>query len=142
MQGVTDDHIKKVTLVRALQDRTLTWYINYSNDNPNARIADMQTTLNREFSRPKFEVQWIVGFKEITMLPRKTPWELDQRLKCMIREANMNLTDGQHCEWFIASLLSHLRSTLLQQKITTQAEALDISMRLHETPMQDPNLRV
>ncbi len=72
----------------------------------------------------------------------KTPWELDKRLKCKIREANMNLTDRQHHEWFMASLLPHLRVALSQHKITTQEEALEIAMRLHETPMQDPNLGV
>jgi len=46
------------------------------------------------------------------MLPGETPWELDQRLKCMIHEANMNLMDGQHHEWFVASLTPHLRSML------------------------------
>ena len=76
------------------------------------------------------------------MLPSETPWELDQRLKCTIREANMNLTNGEHREWFVASLLPHLSSALLQQNITNQAKALEISMRLHETPMQDPNLVV
>jgi len=35
-----------------------------------------------------------------------------------------------------------MRSALSQQKITTQEEALEIAMRLHETPMQDPNLGV
>ena len=60
----------------------------------------------------------------------------------MISEANMNMTDGQHREWFVASLMPQLRSALLQQKITTQAEALEIDMRLHETSMQDPNLGV
>ena len=54
-QGVTNDHIKKATLVSALQDHALTWYIKYSNDNPNAGVADIQTTLNKEFSRPKSE---------------------------------------------------------------------------------------
>lgn len=101
---------------------------------------DIQAALNREFSRLKSEVQSIMGFKEITMLPGEMPWELNQRLKCTIHEANMNLTDGQHREWFVASLLPHLRSALSQHKITTQAEALEIAMRLHETPMQDPNL--
>lgn len=48
-----------------------------------------------------------------------TPWELDQRLKCHIREANMQLTDSQHREWNIASLLPHLRIALSQQKIGT-----------------------
>jgi len=101
-----------VTLVSTLQDHALTWYIKYSNDNPSARVADIQAALNREFSRPKSEVQSIGGFKEIMMLPGKTPWELDQRLKCMIHEENMNLIDGQHHEWFVASLLPHLRSAL------------------------------
>ena len=51
----------------------------------------------------------------------------------------MNLIDGKHCEWFVASLLPHLRVALSQQKIGTQAKALEIVMRLHETPMQDAN---
>ena len=53
--GVADDNIKKVTLVNALQDRTLTWYIKHSNDNLNVWIVDIQTMLNREFSRLKSE---------------------------------------------------------------------------------------
>ena len=141
-QGITDDHMKKETLVSVLQDCALTWYIMYSNDNPNARVTDIQTTLNKYFSRPKSEAQSIVGFKEIAMKPGETPWELDQRLKCKIHEANMNLTDAQHREWFVASLLPHLRVSLSQQNITTQGEALEIAIRLHESPMQDLNLGV
>jgi len=76
------------------------------------------------------------------MLPGKTPWELDQRLKFTIPEANMTLMDGQHCEWFVASLTPHLRNAMSQQRLTTQVEALEIAMRLHETPIQDPNLGV
>ena len=72
-QGVTDDNIKKATLVSALQDRVLTWHIKNSNDNPNVGIADIQIALNREFSRPKSEAQSIIIFKEITMLPGETP---------------------------------------------------------------------
>jgi len=66
-QGVTDDHIKKATPVSALQDCALTWYIKYSNDNLSIGEADIQATINREFSRPKSKAQWIVGFKEIVM---------------------------------------------------------------------------
>ena len=76
------------------------------------------------------------------MLPGETPWDLDQPLKSMIREANMTLTDGQHHAWFVASLTPHLRMTLSQQKLSTQAEALEMAMRLHETPIQDPRLGV
>ena len=76
------------------------------------------------------------------MLPGETPSELDQRLKVMVCEANMVLMDGQHRAWFLASLTSHLRIALLQHKLSTQDEALDIAMKLHKTPIQDPNLGV
>jgi len=39
VQGVMDDNIKKVTLVSALQDCALTWYIKHSNDNPNVKCG-------------------------------------------------------------------------------------------------------
>jgi len=76
------------------------------------------------------------------MLPGETLWELDQRLKCMIHEANMNLTDGKHREWFVTSLTPNLRTALSQQQLKTQVETLEIMMRLHETLLQDPNLGV
>ena len=76
------------------------------------------------------------------MLSGKTPRDLDQRLKSMVRESNMTLTDGQHCTWFVVSLTPHLRTVLSQQNLSTQAEALEMAMRLHEIPIQDHGLRV
>ena len=76
------------------------------------------------------------------MRPDEMPWELDQRMKCGICEANMNLTDSQHRNWLIIALLSYLSITLSQKKIGTQAEALKIVMRLHETPIQDASLEI
>lgn len=105
-------------------------------------MEDIQTTLNREFNRLKSKAQSIVGFKEIVMKLGEMPWELEQRLKCTIHEANMNLEDEQHCKWFLASLLPHLRFMLSQQKITTQVVALEIAMRMHETLMQDSKFGV
>jgi len=76
------------------------------------------------------------------MLPGETLWDLDQRLKSTIHEANMTLTDAQHYTWLVASLTPHLRMTLSQQKISTQAEALETTMRLHEMPIKDLGLGV
>lgn len=76
------------------------------------------------------------------MLRSETPWELDQRLKCTICEANMKLTDGEHHEWFVALLTPHLRNVQSQQRLTAKADALEVTMRLHETSIQDPNLGV
>jgi len=69
--------MKKVTLVSALQDYALTWYITYYMDNLMSTLADIQTVLNKEFIRPKSEAQLVVGFKEITMKCSKMPWDLD-----------------------------------------------------------------
>ena len=76
------------------------------------------------------------------MLPSETPWDRDQRLKSIICEANMTLIDAQHYTWFVASLTPQLRTKLSQQKLSTQVEALEMAMRLHETLIQDPGLGV
>lgn len=141
-QGIMDDNIKKATLVSALQDHALTWYIKYSSDHPNVGTEAIQDALNKEFRRMKSEMQLIIGFKEIVMIPGETPWDIDQRLRSTIHQANMTLTDAQHRVWFVVSLTPHLRTALSQQKISTQAESLEIEMRLCETPIQDLGLGV
>lgn len=94
MNGVIDDNIMKSTLVSALQDHALNWYIKHSNDHPNVRIEEIQIALNKEFSRSKSKMQSIIRFKEIAMLPGETPWDLDQILKSTIHEANTMLMDA------------------------------------------------
>jgi len=71
-QVITDENIKKATLVSALQDHTLMWYVKYLTDHPNEGIAALQDVLNKEFGWPKSETQSIIGFKEITTLPDET----------------------------------------------------------------------
>lgn len=107
-QQIMDDNIKKAILVSTLQDWVLTWHMNYWGINPTARIADIHTELRKEFNQPKSESQSVVGFKDITMNPGETPWDLDQMLKITICEANMTLTDPQHCAWFIASVMPYI----------------------------------
>jgi len=52
-QGITDENIKKATLVSALQDCTLAWYIKYLIDHLNEGITTIQDAINKEFGRPK-----------------------------------------------------------------------------------------
>ena len=40
-------------------------------------------------------------------------------------------------EWFIAALLPHIRSPLMQQKVADQQEALEIMMKLETAPIED-----
>lgn len=67
----------------------MTWYIDFCSDNPLASLANTKAILNKDFSKPKYNSQSVVVFKEIIMRVNETLWELDQRLKCQIREANM-----------------------------------------------------
>ena len=80
-QGIIDDQMMKETSDTALQESVLTWYIKYCIDNPTIALADIHTSLNKEFSRPTSEAQSIIGFKEIMMKHGEKPWELDERLK-------------------------------------------------------------
>jgi len=69
-------------------------------------------------------------------------WDFDQRLKYLLQQDNMQITNDQHKDWYIVSLLSHLRLPLSQQKIGTQSKALEIAMTLEASPIQDMNLGV
>jgi hypothetical protein len=50
------------------------------------------------------------------------------------------IPDEHNKEWFIVALLSHIRVPLMQQKIASQAEALEISMKLESAPMGESKL--
>ena len=45
------------------------------------------------------------------------------------------MSDVQHKDCFIAALLPHIRKPLMQQKIATQSEALEIAMKLEASPV-------
>ena len=45
------------------------------------------------------------------------------------------MRDIQHKEGFIATLLSQIRLSLMQQNIGTQSEALEIAMKLETSPV-------
>jgi hypothetical protein len=73
--------------------------------------------------------------KEIKKKVDEPIWEFDQRFKTLTDRLNFQILDEKNKEWFIASLLPHIRVPLMQQKISSQAETLDISMNLESTPM-------
>ena len=45
------------------------------------------------------------------------------------------MSDVQHKEWFITALVPHIRKPLMQHKIATQSEALEIAMKLEASPV-------
>ena len=48
---------------------------------------------------------------------------------------NFKILDEQNKEWFITALLPHIRVPLMQKKIASQIEVLEIAMKLESTPM-------
>jgi hypothetical protein len=43
----------------------------------------------------------------------------------------------QHQEWFISTLSPHIRMPLMQQKVTSQVEVLEIAMKLEAFPIAE-----
>ena len=75
-------------------------------------------------------MQYITKLEEIKQYPNETVWDFDQRFKTLMERVSFEMSEIQHKEWFIALFLSHIRLPLMQHKITTQSEALEIAMKL------------
>jgi hypothetical protein len=95
----------------------------------------INTALIYEFKKPKLESQCITKLKEIKQRVAKPVWDFDQRFKTLTGHMIFQIQNKQNKEWFIASLLPHIRVPLMQQKITSQPEEPEISMKLESVPM-------
>jgi len=73
-------------------------------------------------------------------MPHESVWDFDQRFKTLLGQVNFEFPVQQHQEWFIAALMPHIRLPLMQQKVTSQSEALEITMRLEASPMSESKL--
>jgi hypothetical protein len=62
-------------------------------------------------------------------------WEFDQRFKTLTSHLSFQIQDEQNKEWFIVVVLMHIRVSLMKQKIYSQVEALEITMKLESAPM-------
>ena len=93
----------------------------------------------KEFKKPKSESQCITELKDIKQLPTKSVWDFDQKFKALIDQVSFEFAPEQHREWFIAALLPHIRLPLMQQKIQTQDDALEIVMKLEASPLAETN---
>jgi hypothetical protein len=98
-------------------------------------LNDIKTTLSVEFKKPKSESQCITELREIKQKVTEPIWEFNQRFKTLIDHLSFQIPDKQNKEWFIPALLPHIRVPLMQQKFASQAEALEIAMKLEATPV-------
>ena len=57
-------------------------------------------------------------------------------------QANFHISYELHKEWYMVVLFPHLILPLSQKKIDTQAEALEITMKLEALSIQDTHIGV
>ena len=100
-------------------------------------MANIKAALIREFKKPKSESQCITELKEIQQWRGESMWDFDQRFKVLLNQVSFTIGPENHKEWFIAALLPHIRTPLMQQKVAYQQEALEIAMKLETAPVQD-----
>ena len=116
-------------MVTTFRDRALNWYMKFSAGQPKS-LAKIITTLIEEFNKPKSESQCIIELKEIKQRNGESTCDLNQRFKVSMGQVPFEIADAQHKDWFIVAILAHIRIPLTQQKIKTQAAALEIAMKL------------
>ena len=74
----------------------------------------------KEFKKPKSESQCITELKEIQQKRGESVWDFDQRFKVLLDQVSFTIGPEKHKEWFIAALLPHIRTPLMQQKVADQ----------------------
>ena len=90
-----------------------------------------------EFRKPKYESQCITEIKEKKKALAETIWDFDQLFKTLMAKISFQMLYVQHKEWFITTLLPHIWGPLMQQKIESQTEALELEMKLEASPIED-----
>lgn len=141
-QQIKNYDLKKVQLLIALQDRALSSYITYCLTHLVETLKDTKDALNNEYRKHKLQAESITKVKEIKKNVNESMWNFDQRLKWMLQQANIQITDAQQKDWYIIFLSPNLKFPLSQQKIVTWDEALEIDMKLEASPIQDTDLGV
>lgn len=67
----------------------------------------------------------------------ESTWDFNQRFKVLMGQVSFDISDAHHEDWFIVVLLPHIRVLLTQQKVATQAEALETAMKMEASPIGD-----
>jgi hypothetical protein len=97
-------------------------------------LNEINNVLIAEFKKTKSESQCIIELKEIKQKVAEPVWEFNQRFKTLTGRMTFQIPSEKNKEWFIATLLPHIRVPLMQQKNSSQAEALEIAMKLESAP--------
>ena len=130
----------KAKMIMTLRGHALDWYMKFSI----VPVKVVPKTLNEiwlgfidEFKKVNYESKCIIEIKEIKHLPIEYVWDFNQRFKTLMAKVSFQLLDVKHKEWFIITLLPHIWTLLMQQKLVSPIEALEITMKLEASPVGD-----
>ena len=115
-KSITDLDVRTAQLITSFRDRALTWFMKFSS-NQHPTLDEIKAAIIKEFKKPKSESQSITELKEIQQRRGESVWDFDQRFKVLLDQVSFTISPVQHKEWFIASLLPHIRTPLMQQKV-------------------------
>ena len=139
VKQVIDDDIKMAQLTTTFRDKALNQFMKYSNGQ-NRTLVQVRVALISEFKKPKLESRCIIELKEIKHKSIESVWEFDQKFKTLLDQVSFDIAPQQHQEWFIATLLPHIRLPQMEQKVASQAEALEIVMKLEASPIAETSV--
>ena len=115
-KNIMDQNTRRTQLVTSFRDWALTWFMKFSSTQ-NYALADIKKAMIKEFKKPKSESQCITELKEIQQKRGESVWDFDQRFKVLLDQVSFTIGPEKHKEWFIAALLPHIRTPLMQQKV-------------------------
>ena len=136
---MVDNAIKMAQLTTMLRDRALNWFMKYSNGQART-LPEVKAAMIAEFKKPKSKSQCITELKEIKQKPNESVWEFHQKFKTLLSQVSVDIDVQQHREWFIVALLPHIRLSLMQQKVASQAETLEIAMNLEASSIVETSV--
>jgi hypothetical protein len=82
-------------------------------------LNEIKNALIVEFKKHNSESQCIRELKEIKQKVAEPVWEFDHKFKTLTGRLNFQIPDEQNKEWFITTLLPHIRVPLMQHKIAS-----------------------
>ena len=98
-------------MITTLQGRVLDWYMKFFIVPVGVvlkTLNEIRVALIDEFKNPKSESQCITEIKEIRKLPTESVWDFNQIFNTLMAKVSFQMSDVQHKEWFIATLLPQI----------------------------------
>ena len=110
-------------MAKNFRDRAMVWYMKFHTTVPTCHtrtLAVIKTALILEFEKLKCESSCITELKEIKHIHNETIWDFDQRFMSLIHRLTFQILLQQHKEWFIVSLLPHIRLPVVKHRLASQ----------------------